>query len=229
MTEMEKLRLLYLDDLRREVSYGGKVRPRARRVDTVWAKIRSATELDPINIDNYNDIWVWSDIHFGHGNIIKYCDRPFASADEMNETMIANHNSVVKPEDLVIWVGDVSFMREEPTNEILKQLNGDRILIIGNHDIDNKRKRLKVLDFNEHHLLYTIDDPTTPLLFTHYTMENTPLPWINIHGHVHNNPYDVQDSLQHINVSVEVLGYTPMHLNRLKEMAKTRLTSMEDT
>ncbi len=227
LAEKEQLRELYLDDLRREVSYGGKVRTRARRVDQTWAKIGTTIQgMVPIDISDYEDVWVWSDIHFGHANIIKYCDRPFKSAEEMTVKLIENHNNTVKPGDLVIWVGDVSFVNDELTNEILELLHGERILIIGNHDLDRKG-RVKKMDFNEQHLVYFIDDPISPLIFTHYPMENVPMPWINVHGHIHNNPYGRDESPQNINVSVEVIDYKPIHLDTVKRMARTRLESMK--
>jgi calcineurin-like phosphoesterase family protein len=47
------------------------------------------------------NIWIISDTHFGHNNIINYCDRPFSNVKEMNEAIIDNWNSVVKQNDLV--------------------------------------------------------------------------------------------------------------------------------
>ena len=145
----------------------------------------------------------------------------------MDQELIMNHNDFVKPSDLVIWVGDVAFANDTKANEILKQLHGDRILIVGNHDIDRKG-RLKKLDFNETHLLYTIDDHTSPLVFTHYSMDNVPIPWVNVHGHVHNSPHAMDDSLQHINVSVEMLDYKPMRLDVLQLMARKRVESIDE-
>ena len=225
-TDREQLRELYLDDLRRLVEYHGSLKPRARRVNMVWAKIPSLT-TNLININDYENVWVWSDTHFNHKNIIKYCKRPFSNKEEMNHVLIENYNDVVGYNDLVIWVGDVAFANDTTTNELLDQMNGDRILIVGNHDIDRKG-RLKKLYFNETHLIYTIDDPICPLIFTHYTMENTPYPWINIHGHVHNSSYFMENSLQHINVSVEVLDYKPINLATLWNQARTRLESMDN-
>jgi len=221
----EQLRQLYLDDLRTIIDYGGKKKPRVRKVESVWAKIED-TDIS-LNLNNYENVWVWSDLHFSHKNIINYCDRPFKDVDEMNAKLIENHNITVGKNDLTIWVGDVAFTNDKIANEFLGKLHGDRILIVGNHDIDRKG-RLKKLDFSEIHLLYTIDDPMSPLVFTHYPMWNTPYPWINIHGHVHNTSHEKENSLQHINVSVEVLDYTPIHLNTLKNIAKHRLESIDD-
>lgn len=75
-----------------------------------------------------------SDQHFGHENIIGYCDRPFNSVDHMNRVMINNWNAVVAPDDTVIVVGDFAMGRIEESLELALELNGDKILVPGNHD-----------------------------------------------------------------------------------------------
>ena len=222
---MEDLRELYLDDLRRPVPYNENMRPRVRKVEAVWAKIESSFADPPVNIGAYENVWVWSDTHFFHTNVIKYCDRPFNDINEMNEALIANHNSVVGDNDLVIWVGDVAFAGATKANAVLDRLKGDRILVIGNHDIN--KKKVRQLNFKETHLLYVVDDDVCPLVFTHYTFDNLPWPWVNIHGHVHNSAHAQQNSLQHINVSIEVIDYTPVNLEVLKRQARTRLESLD--
>jgi len=75
-----------------------------------------------------------SDTHFGHGNIIKYCNRPFADAGEMDRVIIQNWNETVKPEDTIYHLGDAFFTSPERAKHILSNLNGHKILILGNHD-----------------------------------------------------------------------------------------------
>src|SRR5688572_21270703 len=83
------------------------------------------------------EIWVISDTHFNHENIIKYCGRPFKDAKSMNECMVERWNETVKPQDKVYHLGDVymggGFDREHTLN-LLCNLNGKKRLILGNHD-----------------------------------------------------------------------------------------------
>ena len=74
------------------------------------------------------------DTHFGHSNIIKLENRPFASADEMDELMILNWNQKVKENDLVYHLGDVSYRTKKKTKDLVHKLNGNKICIRGNHD-----------------------------------------------------------------------------------------------
>lgn len=79
-------------------------------------------------------IWFSSDTHFGHENIIKYCDRPFKNVDHMNEVIIDNWNSVVSPGDTVYHLGDVALGQIDKSLACVSRLNGYKILILGNHD-----------------------------------------------------------------------------------------------
>lgn len=78
-------------------------------------------------------IFFSSDSHFWHTKVIQYCDRPFASVEEMNEAMVVAWNSVVGPNDVVYYLGDfsLSFLAVETFSF---RLNGTKILIPGNHD-----------------------------------------------------------------------------------------------
>lgn len=80
------------------------------------------------------DSWVISDTHFGHKNVITYDSRPFKDVAEMDEALIENWNSVVKPGDTIYHLGDFAFYSEDKVCGILERLNGNKILILGNHD-----------------------------------------------------------------------------------------------
>ena len=79
-------------------------------------------------------IWFIADFHFGHNNVIKYCDRPFKTTTEMNTAMIKNFNKVVGKNDVVYILGDISWLNTQSTKQIIKSLNGFKFLIKGNHD-----------------------------------------------------------------------------------------------
>jgi calcineurin-like phosphoesterase family protein len=84
-----------------------------------------------IHKNDCRTLFFTSDTHFGHQNIIKYCSRPWTTADEMTEGLIANWNDVVPADGIVIHAGDVAFC--DPVN-IIPRLNGKIILVRGNHD-----------------------------------------------------------------------------------------------
>jgi calcineurin-like phosphoesterase family protein len=82
-------------------------------------------------------VFFTSDLHFDHANIIKYCNRPFSSVEEMRETLIKNYNKVVKPNDTVYNLGDVSMKANyEQLAHFFSRLNGAHIILRGNHDSD---------------------------------------------------------------------------------------------
>ena len=80
------------------------------------------------------NIFFTSDTHFWHENIIKFCNRPFSSIEEMNDTIINNWNSVVKENDIVFHLGDFCFCGSDKFKELIETLNGRIYLILGNHD-----------------------------------------------------------------------------------------------
>lgn len=79
-------------------------------------------------------VFFTSDTHFGHQNIIKYCNRPFSNVGEMNEVIINNWNALVMPGDVVYHLGDVALGDINKSLECVRRLVGHKILILGNHD-----------------------------------------------------------------------------------------------
>jgi calcineurin-like phosphoesterase family protein len=80
--------------------------------------------------------WFTSDCHFGHKNILRFCEatRPYDSVEEMDAAIIASWQRQVAPEDTVYIMGDVFFCKAPRALEILHQLPGQKHLILGNHD-----------------------------------------------------------------------------------------------
>jgi calcineurin-like phosphoesterase family protein len=95
-----------------------------------------------IQLKNDELLFLTSDTHFGHDNIIKYCARPFANAEEMNNEIIKRWNSVVRPDDVVVHLGDFAFKNRASMQEILNLLHGRKYLCMGNHDEPNRIRKL---------------------------------------------------------------------------------------
>lgn len=74
-----------------------------------------------------------ADWHYGHGNIISYDDRSFASLEEMNAELVRRWNGKVENDDLVYVLGDM-FWKPGEAVAVLRQLNGEKFLVKGNHD-----------------------------------------------------------------------------------------------
>lgn len=79
--------------------------------------------------------FVTGDEHYYHKNIIQYAGRPFDSVEEMNETIISNHNSVVSPSDITIHAGDFTWLKDrKEVQKLIDRLNGQHIFLKGSHD-----------------------------------------------------------------------------------------------
>lgn len=79
-------------------------------------------------------VWFTADLHLGHENIIRYCDRPFRDADEMNMELVRRWNEVVAPTDTVYVLGDFALGDIARTLAITTILMGRKVLVAGNHD-----------------------------------------------------------------------------------------------
>jgi len=101
--------------------------------------------------------WFTSDPHFGHDNVIDFCNRPFKDMEEMMEKIRIKWNAKVKPEDQVIFVGDVFFYLNKPeAKAYLDSLNGKKILVRGNHDRKPREMNGMGFDFVCEEMTYLI-------------------------------------------------------------------------
>lgn len=176
-----------------------------------------------------------SDLHFGHNNIIRYDNRPFKSADQMDKALITNWNAAVSKEDVVYILGDISWHDEDKTCEIFQRLNGCKILIKGNHDnikIDSKLAKCftSIQDYAELYL-----DKKNKVVMSHY-----PMPFwngqfrdtIHLYGHVHNSHQwnvcenwidelrqlqDLPMRMYNVGCMMDWMNYTPRTLDEIIE------------
>ena len=114
-------------------------------------------------------IFFTSDTHFDHKNLLKY-DRSFSSIEEMNEQIILNWNSVVKPNDDIYHLGDLSFCKsKEKLKIIINRLHGNKILIRGNHDREHPSYYIN-LGFKNCFDYKRIDLNKKTIILSHYPM-----------------------------------------------------------
>lgn len=154
-------------------------------------------------------------IFVSHSNIIKYCDRPFNSTEEMNEKLIENWNKVVGKQDRVFMMGDFALCGKEKIIEIGKRLKGKKILILGNHEGASLKTYYEAgfemiskypILFNEFFILS--HEPQ-------YIQENGV--YANIFAHVHTNPMYKSVSSRSFCVSAERINYTPISFEIIKK------------
>lgn len=149
-----------------------------------------------------------SDTHFGHKNMA--IKRGFSSAEEMNDYIIKKWNSVVNKKDVTYLLGDVS-MESKNFYYLLDSLNGVKNVILGNHcrrqDIPEMLKYVNsvagMIDYKDNYILTHCPVHPSQLAFRYS---------YNIHGHVHENSLD---DPRYINVSCEVVDYTPKLITEL--------------
>ena len=159
-----------------------------------------------------------ADTHFWHSNVIKYENRPFMSAEEMNAKLISNWNKVVRSPDRVFMLGDFALANRQKIAEIVPKLNGHKILIMGNHDQYAPKFYLEA-GFDEVSKYPIILDGFW--ILSHEPMYlNENMPYANIFGHVHGNMAFADFSPQSICVSVERkhMNYTPIEFNQVKKI-----------
>ena len=156
--------------------------------------------------------FVTSDIHFGHKNIMSFCPMSRArfngDIDYMNEKMVEEWNAVVQPGDLVYILGDVAFLPSSKAVNYVKRLNGDKILIEGNHD----KKLLKDPEFfkcfKEVHKYLDINYNGTKVVMFHYPIAE----WdqmhrgsVHLYGHLHGNVSGMED-FRALDVGMDATG-----------------------
>lgn len=164
-------------------------------------------------------VFLVSDTHFGHAGICKFTDkdskpvRPWDDAEKMNEDMVELWNQTVGPKDKVYHLGDVVINRRYLS--ILERLNGDKVLIKGNHDL------FKLDDYTKYFRDIRAYWPMNKFLLSHIPVHEGQFSrWRgNIHGHLHTN--EMSDP-RYMNVCVEKTDYRPILFEEVMQRYRDR-------
>lgn len=165
------------------------------------------------------NIFLISDTHFGHAGVCRFTHedtgikiRPWTDPNEMDEDMVKMWNEVVKPNDKVYHLGDVVINRK--SLQIMERLNGDKVLIRGNHDIFKLEDYTKYFrDIRGYHVMDN-------MIMSHIPVhpDSKGRFRANIHGHLHSRNLD--DPF-YINVSVEQIGFKPIAFEEIRQRASS--------
>lgn len=168
-------------------------------------------------------VFVWADPHFGHENIIRHCERPYGNSRHMEGDMVRRFNNIVPPDGITICVGDFGWMgwsHPSQVRKVLRKLNGNHILVMGNHDDFHPRQYIRAGFQSVHTIL--IDEIYGRMVAIYHD----PAVWntidfdcISIVGHVHNLFY-LQSDKKMINVGVDVNDFQPLKINDAIEELK---------
>lgn len=162
-------------------------------------------------------IWLTSDLHFNHQNILKYepVSRPFDTVEEMNEALIKNWNDRVHSEDTVYVLGDLSMGPYDKVAPLIERLNGKIILVRGNHDTPKRIEIYKSLGIEIKDIEY-LRYKGRFFILCHFPIaseefmdmvvrDNSEV--VNLYGHVHSNaPKGYHKGTYHIGVDTNDLA-----------------------
>lgn len=168
--------------------------------------------------------WYTADTHFGHENVIGFCNRPFASAGQMDAIMIENLWAKVSPDDDLWVIGDFAFGPKAKASSYLREIFGQlpgarKHLIVGNHDLE---PTLALPWDSISNLAEVRDGPKNQAhTLCHYPM----ITWnharreaLQLFGHVHDNWKGSRNS---VNVGVDVWEFMPVQINDIARRAQS--------
>ena len=172
----------------------------------------------------------YSDPHFGHTKIIEYSGRPFSSVYAMNDGLVARYNSLVGPDDLVLWLGDCFFLSVKAATDLLGRLNGRKVLVRGNHDRgresmlqmgftevhDSLRFELGGVRFNACHFPYLQPDAKDQRFASRRPVREDGV--VLVHGHSHS---PLRAGAGSVHVGVDAWGFYPVPADAVVHLARS--------
>ncbi len=187
-----------------------------------------------IKLRTTDQIFFTADPHFFHYNIIQFCERPFENLKQMHDTLIENWNRVVPENGYIFIAGDFAMTANVGAIAgILGRLNGSKILVFGNHDIQNRLDRESVIslfysiaDYVELTIVDEFNKVETQFAISHYPHLYWRKGFYHLHGHVHSGPNNDTQSEQvpfhkmRYDVGVDNNDFTPIAYSELMGIFK---------
>jgi len=170
-------------------------------------------------------IFYTSDLHFCDEKILKVCNRPFDSVDAMNQALIRNWNGKINETDTVYILGDIFPCADGDETVIInlvKKLNGKKILVVGNHD----EEYVQVLEYSKlfesmKHMAF-VTDSYKEIVLCHYPLmswRNDENDSIHLYGHIHNKDLpevrEYYKGKKAYNVGLDVRNFVPLTLHEI--------------
>lgn len=175
-----------------------------------------------------NSVFFTSDNHWGHQNVIKYCNRPYTSVEQMDEDLIVKWNETVGKDDHIYILGDIFFCNAERAEHVLRRLNGVKTLIYGNHDktIRSNKHLQSYFAGGCHDLLeksFKVGDDKIKIVMCHYAMKvwnGSHYGSLMLYGHSHGTLPD--DGSRSMDVGVDAHGMKPVSIENVVKTIGSR-------
>lgn len=173
-------------------------------------------------------IYVISDTHFWHANIIKYAGRPYRDVEHMHTSMREMWNDIVSPTDHVLHLGDCAFIskwNETHAREFLKSLHGRITIVPGNHDV--KRAILTYVDigWTVHVGSFQVGD----VLYSHYPLKAMGKAKESVEFNAHGHEHHFVPREDHWNACCDLRDWKPQPISEINFVNPDELGEFLDT
>ena len=164
-------------------------------------------------------IWFTADLHFLHPKIVDICNRPI-SVEEHDEWLLSHINEMVDKKDTLYILGDVSMASKAKTEKILHRMNGEKYLILGNHDKNIRHSTIFKDIWTRRN--FNFNSPSYPNI--HIVLDHFPLAsWerkvygsFHLHGHTHGRFDNTKNGLS-FDIGVDNNNYLPLNLGEVMD------------
>ena len=172
------------------------------------------------------NIWFTADFHLGHKNIIRYCNRPFQTIEEMNREILERLNSRVKANDILYFLGDFCIGSKARAAELRRKIRCKKIFALGgNHDKETRKLTQEFTWLND---LAEVSLNGQRIVLCHYAMrvwnQSSRGAW-HLYGHSHGK-LPAPDTSLSMDVGVDTHDFRPWHFDEIQERMKAKATSV---